>query len=45
MTINEGENNEFKRTSTRVKSNGVDMIYELVKEYVKSGEGLFNKAN
>ena len=45
VTINEGEDSEFKRTSTRVKSNGVDMIYELVKEYVKSGEGLFNKAN
>jgi len=37
VTINEGESGEFKRTSTRVKSKGVDFICELVKDEFRKG--------
>ena len=37
VTINEGESGEFKRTSTRCKCNGVDFIYELVKDEFRKG--------
>ena len=47
VTINEGESGEFKRTrtKTRVKCNGIDYIYELVKDELRNDGCLLEKSS
>ena len=45
VTINEGNDGEFKRTSTRCKCNGVDFIYELVKDELMNDGCLLEKSS